>query len=271
MFVMQFCQLSALHVKEAFWERVNHQLMSDNVCFSLKSRFCQVFGKVKLDNYLHSGVARLLPFWSGWSAVITSRFLSNAHWVHILVERHFQSLPLDNKWEYLHRAVELPRGALLLSLSILVETWLCFSQDSAGVCRAGAGCEGSRWRQALLHSNQRNHGKHLTYLCLHLPFVKQGNYNLPALYACWEGSLMFVNHFEDGVITHCCGRWKISGPSPSSLFPGSCLRGKRKSNKLLLPVPFPIDIEYPRVNLLTLFPKFLCSQFYMFSSQPRKH
>ena len=62
MFVIQFCQLSALHIKAAFWERVNHQLMSHNLCFSLKSRFCQVFGKVKLDNYLHSWGGKTVAF-----------------------------------------------------------------------------------------------------------------------------------------------------------------------------------------------------------------
>lgn len=78
--------------------------------------------------------------------------------------------------------------------------------------------------------------KHLTYLCLHLPCVKQGNDILFALHCCWEASLMFVNHFKDG--SDCRGRCQISGLHPPSLVPGSLLhfRGGRKSHAL--PVPF---------------------------------
>lgn len=49
----------------------------------------------------------------------------------------FSVLALRQLRECLHGVSELPHAALILSLSVLVETWPWISQDSAGVCRAG--------------------------------------------------------------------------------------------------------------------------------------
>ena len=61
------------------------------------------------------------------------------------------------------------------------------------------------------------YGKPVTSLCLHCPFVKQGNYNLPALYGCWEATLMFVNHFEDG--SDCSLLWQVEDLWPLPFLP----------------------------------------------------
>lgn len=110
--------------------------------------------------------------------------------------------------------------------------------------------------------------KHLAYLCLHFPFVKQGNYNLLALHCCWEASLMFVNHLEDE--SDCYGRCKISGLHPPSLVPGRFI-SEEGERVMLFPFPFPTHVEHPKGNILSHFPKCLCPRFPIFSSRLRKH
>lgn len=115
----------------------------NNLCRSLKSGFCQVFGKLKLDDYLESSGERTRHLRSGWCVVMTSSVLLNAYGLHIHLERDSQSLPLNNWWEHPRRAIELPCRGPNSHLCVLAETWPWFSQDGAGLW----GAEAFPWKE----------------------------------------------------------------------------------------------------------------------------
>lgn len=166
--------------------------MRNNLCRSLKSGFCQVFGKLKLDDYLESSGERTRHLRSGWCVVMTSSGLLNAYGLHIHLERDSQSLPLNNWWEHPHRAIELPCRGPNSHLCVLAETWpgdlaLVFSgrcwslrgrglplegkegSHGRGVSWAGGGVSwagGARCAVCLAEESQCACGKALTPICV---------------------------------------------------------------------------------------------------------
>lgn len=71
--------------------------MRETFCFSLKPRSCQSSEKSD-QTIIYRVVVEQLLLWPKWFAIITSRFLTNTHWVHILALRQLMRLSTQSHW-----------------------------------------------------------------------------------------------------------------------------------------------------------------------------
>ena len=155
--------------------------------------------------------------------MITSRFLTNTLWVHILALWQLRRLSTQSHWITARDPNSLPLcPGGDLAVFFLGQCWCLRVRTFSWKKKphwAGVWGEPGKPSSPVLQPEKSPcaYGKPVTSLCLHCPFVKQGNYNLPALYGCWEATLMFVNHFEDG--SDCSLLWQVKDLWPLSFLP----------------------------------------------------